>query len=356
MSRAIATTTWLACFPRAVRARNRLHHRTWAFHLMCWMGFGPCSKRTCRWRLTLAGVPVGPCPLDEGSAGERVPGFGDGALATAFATGGRTGGEAPIAHARSRVLDPCQVAECSDEGDGHGALDATHRLEGLDDGGETPALDRLAEFSLQALASVVRCSHGSAILLEDALLGGCRTAHFRPPAPMGRPPGGTALIPDILAPQEGLHAGLGGRGLPDRLLTRAGQITDRLVLGRRDIDRSQLPGTHQPGEPGGVTAIGLDAVAHLLRDQGGGHDPAMPLLAAEIALEPGPAGPSFVDEDERCRVRGQGADQLVTVALAGADTAPEDDLGVPCRTGISHSDGLFVHIQPDLQWARVTHG
>src|SRR5262245_50056889 len=62
-----------------------------------------------------------------------------------------------------RVRSP----EFSHEGDGHGELDAAHRLEGLDDGGETPVLDLLSEFSLKALESFVMFSHGPDILLAN---------------------------------------------------------------------------------------------------------------------------------------------------------------------------------------------
>jgi hypothetical protein len=55
ISRVIATTTWLACFPRAVKCRKRLHKRTWAFQPTGWMACGHCANRHGRWRLTLAG-------------------------------------------------------------------------------------------------------------------------------------------------------------------------------------------------------------------------------------------------------------------------------------------------------------
>jgi hypothetical protein len=54
-SRAIATTTWWACCPRAIRRRKRLHSHTCAFQLISWMALGCCSSRRCRCRLTLAG-------------------------------------------------------------------------------------------------------------------------------------------------------------------------------------------------------------------------------------------------------------------------------------------------------------
>ena len=212
-------------------------------------------------------VPSSPGPRDAGSAGDRIAGCGEGPLAAACAPGVRTGRQAQLAHERSGVLETGQGAEVGDEGDGHGDLDATPRLEGLDDGGETPALARLAACRLKALEACVLCSHGPDILLADDRLGGRRTAHGRQPAPRGRPPRGTARIPEILAPQAGLHPVLGGLAIPARLLTRAGAGADRLVLDRRELDRGHIAGTHQPGERGGVTASGLDAVARLLRAQ-----------------------------------------------------------------------------------------
>jgi hypothetical protein len=54
-SRAIATTTWWACFPRALRRRKRLHSRPCAFQLLSWRALGCGSSRRCLGRLTLAG-------------------------------------------------------------------------------------------------------------------------------------------------------------------------------------------------------------------------------------------------------------------------------------------------------------
>jgi hypothetical protein len=54
-SRAIATTTWLACFPRAIRRRTRVHSRTCAFQLLSWIALGCCSSRSGICRLTVAG-------------------------------------------------------------------------------------------------------------------------------------------------------------------------------------------------------------------------------------------------------------------------------------------------------------
>src|SRR5262245_56840666 len=118
----------------------------------------------------LGGIAVGPRPLDEGSARKGVAGFGDGTLATALATGVLTGGETQIAHQLSRVVEPGEVAEFSDEGDGHRELDAAQSLQRLDDGRQAPGLDLVLELGLKALEAFVVFGHGPDILLEDNLL------------------------------------------------------------------------------------------------------------------------------------------------------------------------------------------
>jgi hypothetical protein len=54
-SRAIATTTWWAGFPRAIRRRKPLHSLTCAFQLISWRALGCGSSRSCICRLMLAG-------------------------------------------------------------------------------------------------------------------------------------------------------------------------------------------------------------------------------------------------------------------------------------------------------------
>src|SRR5262245_19164584 len=54
-SRAIATTTWLAGFPRASSVRYRLQSLTWVFQLKSWTALGCVSSLRGRCRLTCAG-------------------------------------------------------------------------------------------------------------------------------------------------------------------------------------------------------------------------------------------------------------------------------------------------------------
>src|SRR5438034_737896 len=62
ISCAMATTTWLTCFPRAVSWRYRLQRRTCAFQLMAWTSAGSFSSRSWRWRLTFAGYRYAHAP------------------------------------------------------------------------------------------------------------------------------------------------------------------------------------------------------------------------------------------------------------------------------------------------------
>ncbi len=146
------------------------------------MACGSGAKRQWRGRLTLAGRPGGPGSRDAGPAGEGLAGGGEAPVAAAVATGGRTGGEAQTAHARSVVLNTAQVAARGDAGDGAREVDATQRLERLHDGGETPPLDLRPEVGREALPPVRMFRNGAAVCLEDHLRRRRGTDHVRPPA------------------------------------------------------------------------------------------------------------------------------------------------------------------------------
>lgn len=97
-------------------------------------GLGSVLQAQLEMAADLGWITIRPGPLNEGSAGERVPGFGDGPLAAVFATGVLSGRKAEIAHELSGVLKTGQIPEFSDEGDGHRELDTAHGLKSLDDG------------------------------------------------------------------------------------------------------------------------------------------------------------------------------------------------------------------------------
>jgi hypothetical protein len=94
----------------------------------------------------------------------------------------------------------------------------------------------------------------------------------------------------------------------------------------------------------------------LLRDERWGDHPADEGLLGEIAVEPIPTGTGLIDKAQMRGLRLEFADQGLDVALPGADGAQEDHLGAPLFRDIGHSDGLFVHIQTDVNRVSVSHG
>ena len=75
ISRAMATTTWLTCLPRAVNCRYRRHKRTCAFQPIAWTSVGSFSSRSCRWRLTLAGYRYAHAPSTSARRAWLFPAF-----------------------------------------------------------------------------------------------------------------------------------------------------------------------------------------------------------------------------------------------------------------------------------------
>ncbi len=79
-------------------------------------------------------------------------------------------------------------------------------------------------------------------------------------------------------------------------------------------------------------------------------------LAAEVALELVPTGPSLVREDELGRLALELADQLVQIALARTDGTDEVGRVATAGMGVSDGNGLLVNIQPDQKRSRLLHG
>jgi hypothetical protein len=137
---------------------------------------------------------------------------------------------------------------------------------------------------------------------------------------------------------------------------KTAQVADRRVLDFRDLDERQIAGAHESGQVGRLASSGVGAVARLLRDQSRGHDPADQFFLGEIALKPVPAGASCVNKDQLLRFRGEGADELVTVALARTATPQEDDRCLPRIADRGNGEKVLVHIQSDEECGRVRHG
>jgi hypothetical protein len=171
-----------------------------------------------------------------------------------------------------------------------------------------------------------------------------------------RSPVGPAGVADVLAQEEGLEPALGGLQVLERILPGAGQITDRFVLDLGHVHRGQIARAHQAREGDRIAPVGLDAIAGPLGNQRRGHHEAPELLAPQVAVQPVPAGPRLVDENEAFALRLQLWDQLVEVAVSGSDGAEDHRFGIRLSADIRNRDGLLVNIETHKQCASVTHG
>jgi hypothetical protein len=79
------------------------------------------------------GIPVGPGPFDQGTAGMGVAGFGERTLPPALTAGVFRGDETQEFHQLPGVIEAGEVSQVCHSGHGHGKLDATQGLESFDD-------------------------------------------------------------------------------------------------------------------------------------------------------------------------------------------------------------------------------
>jgi hypothetical protein len=80
----------------------------------------------------LGRVAVGPGAFDQRPTGMAIARFGDAALMPPLTRGIFRREQPHITHELSRVIEPGEVSQCCHDRDGHGALDPTQGLEGLD--------------------------------------------------------------------------------------------------------------------------------------------------------------------------------------------------------------------------------
>jgi hypothetical protein len=177
------------------------------------------------------------------------------------------------------------------------------------------------------------------------------------PTQLSRAPVGFSLVTDVLAEKEGLQAKLGGLEVLYGILPGPGQVSDRLVLGPWDINWGQITGAHYADQCCGIAPVGFYPVTRLLWDEGGSDDPAGVALFGEVAVEPVAAGAGLVDEHELAAAGGKAPEQLVYVALPGADGAEGHHIGIPVFGGISDSDRVLMNIETyEESCGRLGHG
>src|SRR5919109_1911549 len=272
------------------------------------------------------GIAVGPGAFAQGAAGLGVAGCGQGALSASLTRGILRRHQAQALHALSGVMEAGEVAPCRHRGHRHRALYAAPRLQRRDDRGQPPGFDLFLACLCEPLEAFGVFGDRPDICLENDWLRRGGTDDLGEPAAMGRAPRGPARITGVVSAPAGFAAARGVFAIAEGLFTRPAEVAHRFVCHRGDIDRGKITRARQAGQWHGVPAAGWDAVAGLLREQGGGDDPAVVALFGEIAGEPGATGAGFVDEEEVCGCRWPLADQLIEVTLTRADGPKVQDL------------------------------
>jgi hypothetical protein len=204
-----------------------------------------------------------PGAFDQSPTGMGLPRLGEASLASALATGRFRRRQAQLRHEWSGMIDSGQVTEFSDGGDRHRQLHATEGLERLDHRAEPPGDDRLWAFLRKTLEPFGVFGDRPDICLADDLLGGGGTDDLAEPAQVSRAPGGPTGRPDIMPQQNGFPAKLGRLKIVERLFASAAQVTHGVVFDRWDIDRREIPRSHQPRQLDRITPVGFHAVAGL---------------------------------------------------------------------------------------------
>jgi hypothetical protein len=170
---------------------------------------------------------------------------------------------------------------------------------------------------------------------------------------VGRAPGGPARIPNILPQQKRFEPKLGGFESADGIFTGTAQVTNGFVLNLRDVDRGQVTRAQQPGQFDGISTVGFDPIPGLCGNQGGSDNPTDMAFLSEIAGEPIPTRPCFIDKDQMFAFGLHFPDEVVDIALACTNGAEGDNLSVVFLGNVGNGNRLFLDIHSDGERARL---
>jgi len=160
----------------------------------------------------------------------------------------------------------------------------------------------------------------------------------------------------LLSQHNSVKTALGVCAIAAGLFTRPAESAPGVSVDCGDIDGGERTGAGPAGELHRIPAVGVDAVAGLLGDPGGGDDPAVGAFLGEIPGEPVATGAGCVDAAEVCGCRWPLADQWIAVTWTRADGPKVPALGAVILSHVSHRDGVLVHIHAHDEWARWRQG
>lgn len=136
---------------------------------------------------------------------------------------------------------------------------------------------------------------------------------------------------------------------PEEILLRVGASADEIAQGLARLvghpDCGEVAAAEQPGELGRVTAVGLDPIAGLGRDERGGDDDALDPKRGELALEGVAGRPGFIGDREAGIRHPEPVDELSDGRRIVRDLAVI--LGLAEWPGHRDRDRCLVNVKPD---------
>jgi hypothetical protein len=255
-----------------------------------------------------------------------VPRLGARALTTPRTTGVCCGGQAHVTQARSGVVNAPPIPPLRDEGDGHGAWHAPHGLTGRDHRLQTPGVHGLVEDVVETRQACGGLVHRPDLGLEDEGRRRGGTDHCRAPAPVGGAPRGAPRVATLGSEEERVEPARGGLESTAGIVTRPGEGVHGVSVDRGHLHRRASTGVPEPRPWHGITAVGVHAVARLVRKHGRGHDPARLALCGQVASAPVPPGPCFLNPDERLGLGWERAHEVIEVTRTRAHSPERGDL------------------------------
>jgi hypothetical protein len=212
------------------------------------------------------------------------------------------------------------------------------------------------EFLFEPLKTFAVFRHRPDVFLEDDWLRGRGTDDLTEPSQVSWDPGRLARIADIVAQEKGFETMLGRLKIAQRIFPGTAQVADSFVLDLGDIDRREISRAPQAGQLDSGTPVRFDPIACLLGAERGGHNPADVAFLGEIAVEPIPTRPCFIDKDQMFAFGPHFPDELVDIALARTEGTEVDGLSMVFLGDIGDCNRVFMDIHTDVERARLVHG
>ena len=220
---------------------------------------------------------------------------------------------------------------------------------------------RLHSGSSSRICSVSRCTRRSAspivsmVFLKGDPLRSRGELQVGEPLPVAERPCGPSLVTVSVSQQQSLEPMPRTALARDRVLAGSYEISKRLVVRARDVDRSKLPGPAQSRQRLGVPAVGLDPISASLRRHRWRDHRALQALCLQVTVQMESARTRLVDEAQPPPSCSQLLHHAIDRSQIAADLPEVPHL--PLRPGLRghHVDRFLVDIETHRR-ATLCHG